>query len=193
MQRDEVRKTVTAQFYQSLSESGVEITAIPQSQLQAVVNALADGVFAALAAVDAESDTMVNSNLVASRSASPVQMDEPQVLGEVEETMLWRGRPYLTIGTVYELTTQRLRIIRGILGNQVEEIELIRVRDTRIKQHLGERALNVGDVTILSNDTTAPEIILNNVNDPLAVRELVRKAVQAEKERRGLRYREDVD
>lgn len=193
MQRDEVRKTVTAQFYQSLSESGVEITAIPQSQLQAVVNALADGVFAALAAVDAESDTMVNSNLVASRSASPVQMDEPQVLGEVEETMLWRGRPYLTIGTVYELTTQRLRIIRGILGNQVEEIELIRVRDTRVKQHLGERALNVGDVTILSNDTTAPEIILNNVNDPLAVRELVRKAVQAEKERRGLRYREDVD
>jgi len=193
MQRDEVRKTVTAQFYQSLSESGVEITAIPQSQLQAVVNALADGVFAALAAVDAESDTMVNSNLVASRSASPAQMDEPQVLGEVEETMLWRGRPYLTIGTVYELTTQRLRIIRGILGNQVEEIELIRVRDTRIKQHLGERALNVGDVTILSNDTTAPEIILNNVNDPLAVRELVRKAVQAEKERRGLRYREDVD
>ncbi len=193
MQRDEVRKTVTAQFYQSLSESGVEITAIPQSQLQAVVNALADGVFAALAAVDAESDTMVNSNLVASRSASPAQMDEPQVLGEVEETMLWRGRPYLTIGTVYELTTQRLRIIRGILGNQVEEIELIRVRDTRVKQHLGERALNVGDVTILSNDTTAPEIILNNVNDPLAVRELVRKAVQAEKERRGLRYREDVD
>ena len=118
---------------------------------------------------------------------------EPQALGEVEETLLWRGRPYLTIGTVYELTTQRLRIIRGILGNQVEEIELIRVRDTRVKQHLGERALNVGDVTILSNDTTAPEIILNNVNDPLAVRELIRKAVQAEKERRGLRYREDVD
>ncbi len=193
MQRDEVRKTVTAQFYQSLSESGVEITAIPQSQLQALVNALADGVFAALAAVDAESDAIVNPNLAASRSASLIAAGEPQALGEVEETMLWRGRPYLTIGTVYELTTQRLRIIRGILGNQVEEIELIRVRDTRVKQHLGERALNVGDVTILSNDTTAPEIVLNNVNDPLAVRELIRKAVQAEKERRGLRYREDVD
>lgn len=193
MQRDEVRKTVTAQFYQSLSESGVEITAIPQSQLQTVVNALADGVFAALAAVDAESDTLVNPNLAVSRGASTMQAGEPQGIGEAEETMLWRGRPYLTIGTVYELTTQRLRIIRGILGNQVEEIELIRVRDTRVKQHLGERALNVGDVTILSNDTTAPEIVLNNVNDPLAVRELLRKAVQAEKERRGLRYREDVD
>jgi hypothetical protein len=193
MQRDDVRKTVTAQFYQSLSESGVEITAIPQSQLQTLVNALADGVFAALAAVDAESDTLVNSNLTVSRSASAIPVSEPQALGEVEETLLWRGRPYLTIGTVYELTTQRLRIIRGILGNQVEEIELIRVRDTRVKQHLGERALNVGDVTILSNDTTAPEIVLNNVSDPLAVRELIRKAVQAEKERRGLRYREDVD
>lgn len=193
MQRDDVRKTVTAQFYQSLSESGVEITAIPQSQLQTLVNALADGVFAALAAVDAESDKIASPNLGVSRSASTMPVSEPQALGEVEETLLWRGRPYLTIGTVYELTSQRLRIIRGILGNQVEEIELIRVRDTRVKQHLGERALNVGDVTILSNDTTAPEIILNNVNDPLAVRELIRKAVQAEKERRGLRYREDVD
>lgn len=193
MQRDDVRKTVTAQFYQSLSESGVEITAIPQSQLQTLVNALADGVFAALAAVDAESDKIVSPTLGVSRSANTMPVGEPQALGEVEETPLWRGRPYLTIGTVYELTTQRLRIIRGILGNQVEEIELIRVRDTRIKQHLGERALNVGDVTVLSNDTTAPEIVLNNVSDPLAVRELIRKAVQAEKERRGLRYREDVD
>ena len=57
MQRDDVRKVVTAQFYQSLSESGVQISAIPQNQLQAVVNSLADGVFAALAALEANSDT----------------------------------------------------------------------------------------------------------------------------------------
>lgn len=43
MPQKEIRSAVTAQFYQSLAESGVEITAIPQAQLQAMVNALADG------------------------------------------------------------------------------------------------------------------------------------------------------
>ena len=196
MQRDEVRKTVTAQFYQSLSDSNIPITAIPQNQLQAIVNALADGVYAALAAVDAETD-MISSRRASHNVAGAVGLAgnpaDPASLEPQPETLLWRGRPYLTLGTVYELTTQRLRILRGILGNQVEEIELIRVRDTRIKQHLGERALNVGDITILSGDETAPETVLQNINDPVTVRELIRQAVQGEKDRRGLRYREDLE
>ena len=57
MERDSVRQTVTSQFYQTLSESGVEITAIPQSQLQAIVNALADGFFAAF---EAMADTLAS-------------------------------------------------------------------------------------------------------------------------------------
>jgi uncharacterized membrane protein YdbT with pleckstrin-like domain len=106
--------------------------------------------------------------------------------------MLWHGRPYLSIGTRYELTSQRLRIYRGILGNQIEEIELIRVKDSRIKQHVGERMLNIGDVSVISADSSTPEFVMQNVHDPLYVRELLRKAVMDEKARRGLYYREDL-
>ncbi|MFN8495114.1 MAG: PH domain-containing protein [Caldilineaceae bacterium] len=189
MQRDDVRKAVTAQFYQSLSESGVQITALPQNQLQAVVNALADGVFAAMAAVEAQTDTLTSNVAGATRAAAPQSSATPNV-GNYPETLLWRGRPYLTLGTVYELTSQRLRVLTGMLTNNVDEVELIRVHDTQVKQHIGERMLNVGDIHIFADDNTSPELVLNNVQNPMEVRELIRKAVLEERARRGLTYRE---
>ena len=186
MQRDEVRKIVSDQFSQSLTDSGVQMTALPPNQLQAIVNAMADAVFAAVAAVEDE-----NLGAGVSRAvATPINKEG--VLEYVEEKQIWRGRPYLTIGTVYELTNQRVRVIKGLLGNKIEEVELVRVRDTTVKQHVGERMLDVGDVTILSNDASAPELVLNNVKNPIEVRELIRKAVIEEKNRRGMRYREDM-
>ncbi|MEZ4726774.1 MAG: PH domain-containing protein [Caldilineaceae bacterium] len=184
MQRDEVRRVMTSEFQRSLAESGTQITAVPQNQLQAIVNAMADGVFAAIAAVEDEEMHM----------AAPARstLGEPMMTEDAPEQQLWRGRPYLTIGTVYEVTTQRIRVIKGLLGNHIDEVELVRVRDTRVKQHVGERMLDVGDITILSNDPSNPELVLNNVKNPIEVRELIRNAVIKEKERRGLRYREDM-
>ncbi len=180
MNQQEVRNAVTSQFYQSLASSGVTVDAIPQAQLQAVVNALADGVFAALNGVESEGDRGV--------AADAVPNPDPAA----EEELLWSGRPYLSIGIRYELTSQRLRVIRGLLGRSVEEVELVRVRDTSVRQHAGERALNVGDITIVSNDPSNPEYTLNNVTNPSDVREMIRRATLAEKQRRGLHYREEM-
>lgn len=207
MQRDEIRKIVTEQVYNSLTESGVQITAIPSGQLRALVEALADGLFAALAAVEQEGDvpiiegpstatTSVAATSAAAAVRRPPTPDAPSVINPSgdhdEEVRLWHGRPYLSIGIRYELTSQRLRIYRGILGNQIEEIELIRVKDSHVKQHVGERMLNIGDITIISADPLTPEVVLQNVHDPIHVRELLRKAVLDEKARRGLYYREDI-
>jgi hypothetical protein len=182
MNRQEVRNTVTSQFYQSLADSGVAVDAIPQAQLQAVVNALADGVFAALDGIENEGDRGIAPAAAALLNADPA----------AEEVLLWSGRPFLSIGIRYELTSQRLRVISGLLGRSVEEVELVRVRDTTVRQHVGERTLNVGDVTIVSNDPSNPEYTLNNITDPADVRELIRRATMAEKQRRGLSYREEM-
>lgn len=186
MQRDEIRQIVNSEFQRSLAETGAKITALPPDQLQALVSAMADSVFAAIAAVEDEEAAMP-----AARSVSSAY-GEPTMTENVPEQQLWRGRPYLTIGTVYEVTTQRIRVIKGLLGNHIDEVELVRVRDTRIKQHVGERMLDVGDVTIISTDPSNPELVLNNVKNPMEVRELIRNAVNKEKDRRGLRYREDM-
>lgn len=187
MQRDEIRQLVSTEFQRSLAETGVQITALPANQLQALVTAVADGVFAAIAAVE---DVEINTPIPAPRAVSP--QGGTGMTQDVPEQQLWRGRPYLTIGTVYEVTSQRIRVMKGVFGNHIDEVELVRVRDTSVKQHLGERMLDVGDITILSNDPSNPELVLNNVKNPLEVRELIRNAVNKEKERRGLRYREDM-
>lgn len=187
MERNQVRQVITAQFHQSLAENRIQIQSIPPDELQAIVNALADGVFAALAAVEAEAEVPVAApGQAPAMAAAPISADD-------EEQLLWRGRPYLSIGTIYELTTQRLRILRGIFGNTIEEIELVRVKDTRVKQHAGERMLDVGDITVISTDPSTPEKTLDNVRNPLEVRELIRKATMDEKRRRGLLYREELN
>ena len=195
MQRDEVRKIVSEQFYDSLTASGVQISAIPADQLRAMVDAMADSIFATLAAIEKESDELMPTPRSASETRPPTP-DEPGPINPAghtdEEGLLWRGRPYLTIGTRYELTNQRLRIYRGILSNHIEEIELIRIKDSKVKQHMGERMLNVGDVIIISADSSTPEVVLHNERNPVEVREMIRKAVLDEKARRGLYYREDI-
>ncbi len=189
MQQKEVRSVVTAQFYQSLAESGVEVTAIPQAQLQAMVNALADGLIAGLAALD---DDDAARGRGAGTPAGMMVAADLSADDDSDEALLWAGRPYISIGTRYELTSQRLRIIRGIFGRDFEEVELVRVRDTSVSQHLGERALDIGDVTVVSNDPQQPEIVLRNIKDPIEVREIIRKATLTEKQRRNLAYREEM-
>jgi hypothetical protein len=53
--------------------------------------------------------------------------------------------------------------------------------------------LDVGDITVISTDASTPEKTLDNVRNPLEVRELIRKATMEEKRRRGLLYREELN
>lgn len=209
MHRDEVRAVAAKQFAETLQQSEVKLTALPPDQLRVLVDAIGDSVFAVLESWQNEDDAAqyaaqesaaqkVRTAQVAVQSAAASDEsegwdDDGLTQPDLGEELLWRGRPYLTIGTRYELTNQRLRIIRGILGNTIEEIELVRVRDTKVKQHAGERLLNVGDVTVISADPITPEFVLSNVKNPLEVRELIRKATMQERSRRKLYYREDLD
>jgi len=177
MNKDQIRDTVNRAFYTSLEESETEVNALPPGQLQAIVRAVSDSIFAVMEGLDE-----------ASPATGPLQSEGESSL---EESVIWSGKPLLTLGEKYELTSQRLRIFKGVFSRDIEEIDLVRVRDTKVKQHMGERLAGVGDVTIFSTDKNNPEITLNNVKDPLEVRELIRRAYLAEQDRRGLRFREE--
>jgi hypothetical protein len=193
MLKTEMRRVITSRFYQSLAESGVEINAIPQNQLQAIVNSLADGFVEALSSLEEEAvEELPTTSPRSTAGQSPVSGQPRPADAPVTEELLWKGRPYLSLGIHYELTNHRLRLVRGLLGRSIEEVELVRIRDTSVTQHVGERAINVGDIKIISNDPSHPEIILNNVKNPMEVRELIRQAVMAERESRGFYYREQM-
>jgi hypothetical protein len=194
LNRDEFARIVAAQANDALTRSGMSMRTLPADETQALINAIAEGVFHALSELLDENETLASDRPDQPARAAWAQAPQAAPPGALpEEVLLWRGRPYLTIGTIYELTTQRLRVVRGLLGNNIEEMELVRVRDTKVMQSAGERLLNIGDVTVVSADATTPEIVLRNITNPVNVRETIRKAVQEERQRRGLYYREDID
>jgi hypothetical protein len=229
MQREEFRRIVADAVNASLKDKSSTVAAPPQAQLDPLIDAIADGIFAGLVATldeqapDYFAPSAASAATVAAAPSTtvewplpPAPATEPRVeatqtspaassakkgadlLDSVPpassnaEVLLWRGRPYMTIGRIYELTTQRLRIIHGVVSNQIEEIELVRVRDTKVTQNVGERMFDIGDITVISGDVTTPEKVLYNVKDPVTVRELIRKAVYEERERRRMLYREDI-
>ena len=175
MEQQRFRDEFSQAFYRSLEEGKIEVTALPAAQLQALARACSDAVFATLQALDD------GGGSVPAVGADPGK-----------EELLWEGKSWMTLGIRYELTSQRLRIYRGVFSRSLHELDLIHVREATYTQHVGERMLNIGDVTLLTSNPEHPEIKLENVKDPMHVRELVRQAYLAEQKRRGLRYREDT-
>jgi hypothetical protein len=114
------------------------------------------------------------------------------------ERILWRGRPSklfspakaLTIR--YKLTNERLIVEQGFIGRRTEEIDLYRVNDVAVKQNPGERVGGFGDVTVETSDATAPVKILHNIADPGRVKDLIREAARAERQRRRVLLRDEV-
>jgi membrane protein YdbS with pleckstrin-like domain len=89
-------------------------------------------------------------------------------------------------GTRYRLTTQRLFIERGILSRTTEQTELVRVDDVRTRQSILDRLFGLGDVEIVSSDTTQPKVLLAGIAEPLAVAEHVRNNTRAMRAKRSL-------
>lgn len=110
-----------------------------------------------------------------------------------EETMLWEGTPHGLFNPIethairWVLTTERLRVVRGILNRSTEEVELTRVRDVSFEQSLAQRALGIGTVTVVGTDATAPTVVMHDVEEPEQVKELVRQAVRDQRRRHRVR------
>jgi len=95
---------------------------------------------------------------------------------------------YLHIRSVkYVITTQRIRVIRGIFSQDIQEIELFRVEDTTVHQSLFLRIFGLGNITILSGDQRNPTIILSAIPGAVPLRERLRQEVMNMRQRLGVR------
>lgn len=98
---------------------------------------------------------------------------------------LWK---YLeTKYTKYTLTSQRLRMERGVLTKTIDEIELYRIKDTQLNQSLSDRMLNIGTIEVLSSDETNAKLFLPKIPNPREVREQLRLGVERVRLSRGVR------
>ena len=89
--------------------------------------------------------------------------------------------------TRYALSEDRLFTSIGWLNIKDDQMVLYRVRDINVSRSLGQRFFGVGSVTILSSDTSTPNVTLVNIRDPLYVKELIhRQMEESKKKNKGL-------
>jgi hypothetical protein len=180
------RAHVVSSIWQAVAQSGVDLSSLPREQQARLVDAIADNL---LGTVDQMLDQALAEAATAVESEAPAQAAPA---GTVDEQVLWTGRPYLSLVESYTLTTERVRVMKGLFSRGIENFELIRVQDIDFSQRLGERMLGIGDVVIRGADTSNPEIILRNVRDPEKVYETLRRAWLEARKRYGLQFREQM-
>ena len=94
--------------------------------------------------------------------------------------------------TNYTLTSQRIKIKRGLLIRREDDIELYRIKDVKSRISLLNRLVGIGTVNIISSERSIVgvhpiSIEFKNIKDPSRLREILRKATEEARRVRGVR------
>jgi len=88
----------------------------------------------------------------------------------------------------YELTTQRLRISQGVLNRRNDDLELYRVKDTRLEAPFVLRFFHLANIAVVTSDKLASTVCIPAVRNAKWIREQIR--IYVEKARDDKRVRE---
>jgi hypothetical protein len=177
----EIRAKVKASIWQAIAQSDVDVSSLPQEDVDKLVATITENVLKVADDILSEASGTPSSGPAAGFDDD----DEP-------EKILWEGRPFLSLTVRYQITDERVRVVEGLLGKERYDIELVRIRDVDHKQSLTERALNIGDVHVHSHDPSHYQVMLNNITDPAEVHEILRRAILKARKRYNLSYREEM-
>jgi hypothetical protein len=187
-----------SRFWQAIAKSQLDLSPLPAGTVDRLVDLLSE---AALLTLDEELLAVKQRHSIASgweeKSAAP-PLSPPTPPSLVQQTMeqteeiLWEGRPFLSLTTHYRITSERLRITYGLLAKQRSDVELVKIQDIDQSQRVTERMINIGDLTIRSNDRTHPVVMLENIFHVQEVHEILRRAVLAARARYNFTFREEM-
>lgn len=91
-------------------------------------------------------------------------------------------------GTHYRITNQRIVVDRGILSKKMEQLDLYRIQDFTVDRPLGQRIMGTGNIKLATFDKSTPIVELGALKtDVVALYEVLRKAVEANKVARNVR------
>jgi uncharacterized membrane protein YdbT with pleckstrin-like domain len=95
---------------------------------------------------------------------------------------------YLDIKSInYFISTSRIKITKGIFSKHIKEIELYRIQDTSAFQSFFSRIIGKGSIFIVSGDKTEPRIEISSVPNHEELREKLRNAVLAARQKAKVR------
>lgn len=99
--------------------------------------------------------------------------------------IVWR---YLVVRTqTFELTNERLRVSNGVINQQIDEVELYRVKDILVVRKWWMRMTGLGTIHLDTSDRSMPSIDIPAIKDSLELRESLRKKVEAMRDKKRVR------
>ena len=81
------------------------------------------------------------------------------------------------LGAEYRLYEDSIEIETGLVSRNVDNLQLFRVRDLRLRQSLLGRLVGAGDVGVTSTDQSTPHLTLRGVSEPRALYDALRDGV----------------
>lgn len=124
------------------------------------------------------------------------ERDEREEIDEAEEDggMVWEDRKrYLGMPisfTKYGLDDERLFIKSGVFNVHHDQTMYYRVQDINVSVSFWQWFFGVGTVTVISNDKSLPDMKLENIRNPLLVKELIHDRVEDVRAKLGIRPNE---
>lgn len=96
---------------------------------------------------------------------------------------LWLGTKLM----VFELTSERIRIHEGILNQQINEVELYRVKDTKLEKPFWMRVFGLSSIVMTTSDRSLPKLTIPAVRNGIEIREKLRKQVELLRDKKRVR------
>lgn len=88
---------------------------------------------------------------------------------------------------VFELTSERLRITRGVINQQVDEIELYRIKDSVLLRVWWMRLAGLASIVLQTSDRTMPTFTIPAIAGGADMREMLRKEVEVQRDKKRVR------
>jgi uncharacterized membrane protein YdbT with pleckstrin-like domain len=76
----------------------------------------------------------------------------------------------------YEVTADRIEWSRGILDRRVDNVDMFRVVDLKMRRSLFDCIFGVGTVALITTDKTDPEFVFEKVRDCRYLYDIIKKA-----------------
>jgi len=93
----------------------------------------------------------------------------------------------LTRTTKYKLSTERVLSSSGVFSRRTDNLELYRVDDLKVLQPFFLRLVGRANLVVVTSDRTSPELVLAALPDTQALRDKMRKHVEACRDRKRTR------
>jgi hypothetical protein len=184
MSIEEARAKISAAIWQSVAQSGIDLAAISKEQQGVLVDTITSNLLVTV-------DELITELSAPAAAAAPTAPADAPAAADGEQ-VLWSGRPFLSVGVQYEVTSDRVVVRSGMLNITQENYDLVRIQDVDFTQNVGERMANIGDITLRGGDASGHLLTLNNVHSPEEVHNIIRRAVAAARERHRVMLRDQI-